>query len=117
MLWPLSCATECTDDPLGTRSAEAAGLPTVAATTAIFEPPAAAKTGGASPTAPMSIEPEPIACSMGGPEVKSDQSALNGSLLMSPAAVSRAWEPDPAWSPMCRVKLDRLVVEPDAVAP
>ena len=59
---------------LGYQSAVVAGLPTAAATTAIFSPPAAAKIGGASPTAPMSTDPAPMAWSIGGPEVKSDQS-------------------------------------------
>ena len=66
-----------------------------ALTTAIWLPPAAAKTGGASPTLPTSIEPAPMACSIGGPEVKSDQCALNGSLPIRPAAVSSACAPEP----------------------
>src|SRR2546421_6115919 len=70
---------------------------------AILLPPAAANTGGALPTPPTSTDPAPIACSIGGPEVKSDQAALNGSLPISPAAVSSACAPEPAWSPMCRV--------------
>ena len=61
-----------------------------APTIAILSPPAAANTGGALPTLPMSTAPAAIACSIGGPEVKSDQVTLNGSLLISPAAVSRA---------------------------
>ena len=70
----------------------------------------------------MSTAPAAIACSIGGPEVKSDQVTLNGSLLIRPAAVSRACEPDPAWSPMCRVTWETSVVlafEPslDEVAP
>src|ERR1700756_5004585 len=63
----------------------------------------------------MSIEPEPMACNIGGPEVKSDQCALNGSLLISPAAVSRASEPAPAWSPMFSVTLDTLTWLADVV--
>src|SRR5437016_7676863 len=70
---------------------------------AILSPPAAANTGGAFPTPPTSTDPAPMACSIGGPEVKSDQAALNGSLPISPAAVSSACAPEPAWSPMCRV--------------
>src|ERR1700727_403067 len=77
---------------------------------AILLPPAAANTGGALPTPPTSTEPAPIACNIGGPEVKSDQATLNGSLWIRPAAVSSASAPDPAWSPTCRVTLDRLVV-------
>ena len=51
---------------------------------AILLPPAAANTGGALPTPPMSTDPAPIACSIGGPEVKSDQATLNGSLPIRP---------------------------------
>ncbi len=80
----------------GTRMATPCGFACSALTTAILLPPAAAKIGGASPTAPTSIEPALMACSIGGPEVKSDQSTLNGSLPISPAAVSSAWAPAPA---------------------
>src|SRR5580704_2181013 len=90
-------------EPLGTSSAEPFGLACRAPTTASWSPPAAANTGGALPTPPTSTEPAPMACSMGGPEVKSDQSALNGSLSIRPAAVSSACAPVPAWSPMCSV--------------
>jgi hypothetical protein len=64
-----------------------------------------------------------MACSIGGPEVKSDQDTLNGSFPISPAAVSRACAPVPAWSPMCKVIPDTLawfgLLVPDelAVAP
>src|SRR5438270_729887 len=75
---------------------------------AILLPPAAANTGGALPTPPTSTDPAPIACSIGGPEVKSDQATLNGSLPMSPAAVSNACAPVPAWSPTCSVTPDTL---------
>src|SRR6266436_4860341 len=75
---------------------------------AILLPPAAANTGGALPTPPMSTDPAPMACSIGGPEVKSDQATLNGSLPISPAAVSSACAPVPAWSPMCKVTPDTL---------
>src|SRR5215472_17070526 len=95
--------------------AEPSGLAVSALTTAIWLPPAAAKTGGASPTPPTSIEPAPMACSIGGPEVKSAPCALNGSLLISPAAVSSDWEPDPAWSPMFSVTLDTSTVLADVV--
>ena len=63
---------------------------------AILSPPAAANTGGALPTPPTSTAPAPMACRIGGPEVKSDQVTLNGSLLIRPAAVSSAWAPVPA---------------------
>src|SRR6266480_2353269 len=75
---------------------------------AILLPPAAANTGGALPTPPTSTDPAPMACSIGGPEVKSDQATSNGSLPISPAAVSRACAPVPAWSPMCKVTPDTL---------
>ena len=81
------------DELAGTSSADPCGLAWKAPTMAILSPPAAAKTGGALPTLPMSTAPAPIACSIGGPEVKSDQVALNGSLLISPAAVSSACAP------------------------
>src|SRR5207247_3141293 len=90
---------------------------------AILLPPAAANTGGALPTPPTSTDPAPMACSIGGPEVKSDQATSNGSLSIRPAAVSRACAPVPAWSPMCKVTPDTLawfaLLVPDelAVAP
>src|SRR5712671_3606746 len=86
---------------------------------AILLPPAAANTGGAFPTPPTSTDPAPMACSIGGPEVKSDQATLNGSLSISPAAVSSACAPVPAWSPMCRVTPDTLTwfaLVPDELA-
>ena len=101
----------------GTSSAEPCGLAWKAPTIAMSSPPAAAKTGGALPTLPMSTAPPAIAWSMGGPEVKSDQVALNGSLLISPAAVSSACAPEPAWSPICRVTLETSVVPALAVPP
>src|SRR5580658_8929818 len=58
----------------------------------------------------MSMEPDPIACSIGGPEVKSDHTAWKGSLLIRPAAVSSASAPVPFWSPMFRVTLARSTV-------
>src|SRR6478735_6922045 len=79
---------------------------------AILLPPAAANTGGALPTPPMSTDPAPMACNIGGPEVKSDHSTLNGSLPISPAAVSSACAPVPAWSPTCSVTPDKLAVAP-----
>ena len=48
-----------------------------------------------------------MACRIGGPDGKSDQAILNGSLLIRPAAVSSASAPVPAWSPMRRVTLDK----------
>ncbi len=107
---PLSWATEWIGELSGTTIAEAPGPAVTAPTMATFSPPAAANTGGASPTLPMSTAPEPMAWSIGGPEVKSDHSTLNGSLLIRPAAVSSAWAPDPAWSPTCRTTLDTLAV-------
>src|SRR6267378_3500580 len=87
---------------------------------AILLPPAAANTGGALPTPPTSTDPAPIACSIGGPEVKSDHSTLNGSLPISPAAVSSACAPVPAWSPTCSVTPDTLawlgLLVPDELA-
>ena len=81
----------------GTTMAPAAVGVMRAPTIATFPPPAAANTGGASPTPPMSTDPAPMACTIGGPEVKSTQLALNGSLLMSPAAFSSASAPVPFW--------------------
>src|SRR3984957_17990862 len=92
----------------GTRIADPSGFAASALTTAILLPPAAANTGGASPTDPTSIDPAPIACSLGGPEVKSDQATLKGSLPIRPAAVSSDCAPDPAWSPTCSVTSDML---------
>src|ERR1700730_4183082 len=97
-------------DPFGTTSAAASAVDVRAPTIAIFSPPAAANTGGASPTPPMSTALPLIACSIGGPEVKSDQATLKGSLRIRPAAVSTASAPVPAWSPTCRVTPDRLAV-------
>ena len=59
----------------------------------------------------MSTEPEAIASSMGGPEVKSDQFTLNGSVLSRPAAFSTASAPVPFWSPTFSVTEDRLTDE------
>src|ERR1700691_2788557 len=53
----------------------------------------------------MSSEPLEMACRIGGPDGKSDQATLDGSLLISPAAMSSALAPVPAWSPMRRVTL------------
>ena len=97
-----------------TRAAAAAGA-VRAPTIVTFSPPDAANTGGASPTPPMSTEPEPMACSIGGPEVKSVQLALNGSLLISPAACSSASAPVPFWSPMVSVTDETFTVEPEAL--
>src|SRR5271165_4196672 len=96
-------------EPLGTRTASWSPVGTLRAPTiSTPSPPAAAKTGGASPTPPTSTEPEAIASSMGGPEVKSDQVTWNGSVLSSPAAVSTASAPVPFWSPMFSVTEDRF---------
>ena len=57
----------------------------------------------------MSTEPEAIACSIGGPEVKSDQSTWNGSVFEQ-AAVSTASAPVPFWSPTLSVTEDRFTV-------
>src|ERR1700729_1098501 len=103
------------DEPFGTTTAPAAAGVMRAPTILIFEPPAAENTGGASPTPPMSTESEPIACTMGGPEVKSTHLALNGSLLISPAACSSASAPVPFWSPMVSVTDETLTVEPEAL--
>ncbi len=78
-----------------------------APTISTASPPEAANTGGASPTPPTSTEPEAIASSIGGPEVKSDQLTWNGSVFSSPAAVSTASAPVPFWSPMFSVTEDR----------
>src|SRR5208283_1857356 len=83
---------------------------------AIGSLPLAAKTGGASPTPPMSTEPEPAACNIGGPEVKSLQLALNGSFLISPEACSSASAPVPFWSPMLSVT-DETFTAPDDALP
>jgi hypothetical protein len=45
---------------------------------------------------------------MGGPEVKSDQSTWNGSVLSRPAAFRIASAPVPFWSPTFSVTEDRL---------
>ena len=56
----------------------------------------------------MSTEPEAMASSIGGPEVKSDQVTWNGRVFGSPAADSTASAPVPFWSPMFSVTEDRL---------
>ena len=100
---------EVIDEPFGTTTASWSPLGTVRApTTMIPSPPDAAKTGGASPTPPMSMEPEAAASSMGGPEVKSSQVTLNGSVLSRPAACRMASAPVPFWSPTFSVTEDRL---------
>ena len=68
----------------GTTTAFWSPLVSRAPTISTCSPPDAANTGGASPTPPMSTEPEAIASSIGGPEVKSDQSTWNGSVLRRP---------------------------------
>src|ERR1051326_4702210 len=86
-----------------------------APTITMFSPPDAANTGGASPTPPMSTAPVLMACTMVGPEVKSDQLTLNGSLSSRPAAARMAWAPVPFWSPTLSVTEDRFAgLEADA---
>ena len=88
-----------------------------APTISTCSPPEAAKTGGASPTPPMSTEPEAMACSSGGPEVKSDQLTWNGSAFSRPAADSTASAPVPFWSPTLSVTEDRFTtVDADGLA-
>src|SRR5580658_6136667 len=93
---------------LGTTTASWSPAVWRAPTISTASPPEAANTGGASPTPPMSTEPEAIACSIGGPEVKSDQLAWNGRVFSSPAAASTASAPVPFWSPMFSVTADRF---------
>jgi hypothetical protein len=50
-----------------------------------------------------------MACIIGGPEVKSDQLTLNGSVFSRPAADSTASAPVPFWSPTFSVTEDRSV--------
>src|SRR5580704_14076856 len=105
------------DEPFGTMSASWSPLGTERAPTiSTCSPPDAAKTGGASPTPPTSTEPEAIASSMGGPEVKSDQLTLNGSAASRPAAFRTASAPVPFWSPTLSVTEDRFTDEPDEAA-
>src|ERR1700678_1791225 len=95
-------------EPFGTTSASWAPLVWRAPTISTCSPPEAAKTGGASPTPPMSTELDAIASSIGGPEVKSDQVTWNGSVLSRPAADSTASAPVPFWSPTFSVTEDRF---------
>lgn len=60
----------------GTRMASPLDVPWKAATTVIFEPAPAAKTGGVLPTPPMSTALALTASSSGGPEVKVDHLIL-----------------------------------------
>ena len=109
---PFSWAIDVIDEPFGTTTASWSPRGTSRAPTiSTSSPPEAAKTGGASPTPPMSTEPEAIASSMGGPEVKSDQFTLNGSVLSRPAAFSTASAPVPFWSPTFSVTEDRVTDE------
>src|ERR1700734_350843 len=105
-------------EPLGTTTASWSPVGTVRAPTITTpSPPAAAKTGGASPTPPTSTEPEAIASSIGGPEVKSDQFTWNGSEFSRPAALRMASAPVPFWSPTFSVTEDRLTeLDGDALA-
>src|SRR5689334_24208670 len=106
---------EVIGEPLGTTTASWSPLVLRAPTISIASPPDAANTGGASPTPPMSTEPDAMACSIGGPEVKSDQLTLNGSVFSRPAAASTASAPVPFWSPTFSVTEERSV-EPAADA-
>ena len=112
---PRSWATEWTEEPLGTSRAVPFGLPTVAATTAIFSPPAAAKMGGASPTAPMSTDPAPMAWSIGGPGGEVRPVHLERQLADQPGGGQQCLRAQPAWSPTFSVTLDRLAVLADEV--
>src|ERR1700734_632381 len=95
-------------DPLGTTTASWSPVGTVRAPTITTpSPPAAAKTGGASPKPPTSSHPHALASSMGGPEVKSDQFTWNGSVFSRPAALRIASAPVPFWSPTFSVTEDR----------
>jgi len=91
---------------LGTTTASWSPAVFLAPTISTASPPDAAKTGGASPTPPTSTEPDAMAWSIGGPEVKSDQATWNGSVFSRPAAVSTASAPVPFWSPMFSVTED-----------
>src|ERR1700689_5115736 len=99
---------EVIGEPFGTTTASWSPLVWRAPTISTCSPPDAAKTGGASPTPPMSTEPEAIASSIGGPEVKSDHVTWNGSAFSRPAAASTASAPVPFWSPMFSVTEDRF---------
>src|SRR6201995_2398247 len=96
-------------EPLGTTSASWSPLVFLAPTITMPSPPDAANTGGASPTPPTSTAPDAIACIIGGPEGKSDQLTLNGSVFSRPAAESPASAAVPFWSPTFSVTEDRLV--------
>ncbi len=61
-------------------------------------------------------EPDAMACSIGGPEVKSDQLTLNGSVFSRPAAASTASAPVPFWSPTFSVTEDRSGPDADPLA-
>src|SRR5690348_16759273 len=98
---------EVIGEPLGTTTASWSPLVLRAPTISTASPPDAANTGGASPTPPTSTEPDAMACSIGGPEVKSDQFTLNGSVFSRPAAASTASAPVPFWSPTFSVTEDR----------
>src|SRR5690349_4650823 len=106
---------EVIGEPLGTTTASWSPLVLRAPTISMASPPDAANTGGASPTPPTSTEPEAMACSIGGPEVKSDQLTLNGSVFSRPAAASTASAPVPFWSPTFSVTEERSA-EPAADA-
>lgn len=108
---------EVIGEPLGTTSASWSPLVFLAPTISTASPPDAANTGGASPTPPTSTAPDAMACSIGGPEVKSDQLTLNGSVFSRPAAESTASAPVPFWSPTFSVTEERFVeLDADALA-
>ena len=78
----------------------------------IFDPAAAAKTGGVLPTPPKSREPALMASRIGGPEVNWAQVTLYLTSLSWPAAVRSACSPVPFWSPTRSVtwrEVDRAV--------
>src|ERR1700744_2090381 len=105
-------------EPLGTTTASWSPVGTARAPTiSTPSPPAAAKTGGASPTPPTSTEPEAIASSIGGPEVKSDQFTWNGSVFSRPAALRIASAPVPLWAPRFSVTEDRSTALAGAALP
>ncbi len=108
---PLSWAGAVMADPGGTTMAAPATFCRSAATTATFEPAAAAKIGGVLPTAPRSTPPAFTASSSGGPEGNCAQVTLYGSLSSSPAAARSTCEPA-FWSPILRVIPEPPEAEP-----
>src|SRR5258708_36589738 len=119
MVLPRNWATVRIGELRGTRIADPSGFACSAPTTAIGLPPAAAKTGGASPTVPISTDPAAMACSIGGPGGKSDQSTLKGRLPISPPAVRSAPPPEPPRPPRGRGPLAKRAgtAAPGGLAP